>query len=270
MGPRAPSSTTLSKRDEAIAVFLRRHTLLPLDDCLYVLQALIPASRSSLYRCFRRHGINRLPEARSYRRWRKASKARPIGCLRLAIAEIRSREGGLCFFFAIDLISKFTFGRMYEGANRHTAIAFLREVREVLPYRIHTVVTNSAKPFETRFRARSASRSSSPNFDTFCARYGIQHRVTRPDYPWSREQVTRMNRAYDAGAKVPYHQTRRQAEDSMLRYHRTYNFGKRLKALKGLTPYESICKVWEQNRKLFWTNPYRHFASDALLVMSGA
>ena len=49
--------------DEAVVVAFRRHTLLPLDDCLYVLQATIPPlTRSSLHRGLQRHGIFRLPE----------------------------------------------------------------------------------------------------------------------------------------------------------------------------------------------------------------
>lgn len=41
-GPGEPKSTVLSGEDEAIIVAFRRHTLLPLDDCLYSLQAMIP------------------------------------------------------------------------------------------------------------------------------------------------------------------------------------------------------------------------------------
>jgi transposase len=41
-GPREARSTVLSIEDEAIIVAFRRHTLLPLDDCLYSLQATIP------------------------------------------------------------------------------------------------------------------------------------------------------------------------------------------------------------------------------------
>src|SRR6202161_4762114 len=62
-GPREPRSTVLSIGDEAIIVAFRQHTLLPLDDCLYALQATIPhLTRSSLHRCLQRHGIGRLPE----------------------------------------------------------------------------------------------------------------------------------------------------------------------------------------------------------------
>jgi transposase-like protein len=41
-GPKAPKSTVLSGYDEAMIVAFRRHTLLPLDDCLYALQPTIP------------------------------------------------------------------------------------------------------------------------------------------------------------------------------------------------------------------------------------
>jgi transposase-like protein len=41
MGPK-PVSTVLTQEEEAIAVAFRKHTLLPLDDCLYALQATIP------------------------------------------------------------------------------------------------------------------------------------------------------------------------------------------------------------------------------------
>ena len=62
-GPKEPHSTVLSADEEAIIVAFRRHTLLPLDDCLYALRLTIPhLSRSSLHRCLRRHGISRLPD----------------------------------------------------------------------------------------------------------------------------------------------------------------------------------------------------------------
>src|ERR671912_3021292 len=55
MGPKEARSTTLSPEQEAMAVAFRRHTLLPLDDCLYALQPSIPElTRSGLHRCFAR------------------------------------------------------------------------------------------------------------------------------------------------------------------------------------------------------------------------
>ncbi len=47
-GPSVSRSTVLSVEDEAVIVAFRRHTLLPIDDCLYALQPTIPhAARQS-------------------------------------------------------------------------------------------------------------------------------------------------------------------------------------------------------------------------------
>jgi hypothetical protein len=40
--PMEAHSTVLSIEEEAVIVAFRRHTLLPLDDCLYALQPTVP------------------------------------------------------------------------------------------------------------------------------------------------------------------------------------------------------------------------------------
>ena len=77
-GPKDAHSTVLSIEDEAIIVAFRRHTLPPLDDCLYALQATIPhLTRSSLHRCLQRHGISRLPEVTGDKEPKKKFKTYP-------------------------------------------------------------------------------------------------------------------------------------------------------------------------------------------------
>src|SRR5262245_12828547 len=96
MGPKAPRSTVLTAEEEAMAVAFRQNTLLPLDDCLYALQATIPhLTRSSLHRCFQRHGISRLPEIAGDKPARRPFKAYPIGYFHIDIAEVRTEEGKL-------------------------------------------------------------------------------------------------------------------------------------------------------------------------------
>ena len=98
-GPKDPRSTVLCKEEEAIIVAFRRYTLLPLDDCLYALQASIPhLTRSSLHRCLRRHGISRLPEVDGDKPARKKFKRYPIGYFHVDIAEVRTEEGKLRLF----------------------------------------------------------------------------------------------------------------------------------------------------------------------------
>lgn len=79
-GPKEQHSTVLSVEHEAVIVALRRHTLLPLDDCLYALQPTIPhLTRSSLHRCLQRHGISRLPDVQGNKEPKKKFKSYPIG-----------------------------------------------------------------------------------------------------------------------------------------------------------------------------------------------
>ena len=80
MGPKERCSTVLSAEEEALIVVLRKHTLLPLDDCLYALQTTIPhLTRSSLHRLLQRHDINRLPRVGPAGSW--DSRARPSATL---------------------------------------------------------------------------------------------------------------------------------------------------------------------------------------------
>ena len=126
-GPREPKSTVLSAEDEAIIVAFRQHTLLPLDDCLYALQATIPhLSRSSLHRCLQRHGIGQLPKVEGNKPTKKAFKAYPIGFFHIDLAEVQTAEGKLYLFVAIDRTSKFAFTELHAKATTRTAADFLR------------------------------------------------------------------------------------------------------------------------------------------------
>jgi transposase InsO family protein len=163
-GPKAPHSTVLSTKEEAIVVAFRRHTLLPLDDCLYALQATIPhLTRSSLHRCLQRHGISRLPD------------------------------------------------------------------------------------------------TDGDSFELACAQNDVEHRLTKPRHPWTNGQVERMNRTIkEATVKRFHYATHEQLRTHLADFVAAYNFARRLKTLRGLTPYEAICKAWteEPQRTL---NPLHQF-----------
>src|ERR1700727_699378 len=151
--PPEPRSNVLSIEDEAVIVAFRQHTLLPLDDCLYALQATIPRlTRSSLHRCLQPPGIGRPPEVQGNKPIRKAFKAYPIGFFHIDIAEVQTAEGKLYLFVAIDRTSKFAFTQLVEQANRVTASAFLVALVAFVPYKIHTVLTDNGIQF--RFAPR--------------------------------------------------------------------------------------------------------------------
>src|SRR6266540_988034 len=99
MGPKERRSSVLSLEEEAAIVAFRKHTLLPLDDCLYALQASLPhLTRSALHRCLQRHGISRLPDMTGDRPAKKQFKPYPLGYFPIDIAVVCTEEGKLYMF----------------------------------------------------------------------------------------------------------------------------------------------------------------------------
>jgi len=256
-GPTEPSSTVLGADEEAMIVAFRRHTLLPLDDCLYALQPTIPKlTRSSLHRCLQRHGISRLPEMDGDKPKRQKFKRYPIGYFHIDIAELRTNEGKLYLFVAIDRTSKFAITRLVNKANRKTAWEFLEEVLAAVPYKIHTILTDNGIQFSEQPRNRKTPYSRPMRFDMICAANGIEHRLTKPNHPWTNGQVERMNRTIkDATVKRYHYKNHDQLRGHLGDFLDAYNYARRLKTLSGLTPYEYICKIWTSEPDRFILNP---------------
>jgi transposase len=258
-GPKEAKSLILSVEHEAIIVAFRKHTLLPLDDCLYALQATIPhLTRSSLHRCLQRHGISRLPEVEGSKPAKAKFKTYPIGFFHIDIAEVQTAEGKLRLFVAIDRTSKFAFAKVEEYANIHTAAGFLKALVEAVPYKIHTVLTDNGIQL-----CDLPSRRNGPTarlrvhmFDRICREHGIEHRLTKPNHPWTNGQVERMNRTIKEATVKRYHYDRHdQLETHLKDFIDAYNYARRLKTLKGLTPYEYVCKLWTKEPDRFILNP---------------
>jgi transposase InsO family protein len=95
-------------------------------------------------------------------------------------------------------------------------------------------------------------------FDMICEANGIEHRLTKPNHPWSHEdqkmirgiiflnggQVERMNPTIkDATVKRFHCDSHDQLRTHLADFLAAYNFARRLKTLGGLTPDEYICKI---------------------------
>ena len=256
-GPREPRSTTLSEEEEAMIIAFRRHTLLPLDDCFYALQPTIPhLTRSSLHRCLQRHGISRLPDMDGDKPKKQRFKRYPIGFFHMDIAEVRTAEGKLHLFVAIDRTSKFAVARLVEKADRKTAWEFLERLLHAVPYRIHTILTDNGIQFAEQPRNRNTVISRPMRFDMICEANSIEHRLTKPNHPWTNGQVERMNRTIkDATVKRYHYDSHDQLRSHLADFLDAYNYARRLKTLSGLTPYEYICKIWTSEPHRFIVDP---------------
>jgi transposase InsO family protein len=136
--------------------------------------------------------------------------------------------------------------RDHEKVARRTAGDFLRRLIGAVPYKVHTVLTDNGTHFTTLGNTSSAASDIKAAleagelvwahaFEYACAQNDIDHRLTKPKHPWTNEQVERMNRTIkDATVKRSFYETHDQVD--------AYNFARRLKTLRGLTPTNSSAK----------------------------
>ncbi len=214
------------------------------------------------------HGISRLPGTDGGKPIRKRFKACQIGYFHIHIAEVRTEQGKLHLFVAIDRTSKFAFAQLHERATTRIAADSLRALLQAVPYRVHTVLTDNGQHFTTPGNIASAAlliREAmdrgeifrAHSFELACAQHRIEHRLTKPYHPWTNGQVERMNRTLKEATVPRYHN----GSHDELRGHLTlfldaYNDARRLKTLKGLTPYEFICRSWAAEPHRFTANPH--------------
>jgi len=88
--------------------------------------------------------------------------------------------------------------------------------------------------FAEQPRNRKTIYSRPMRFDMICEANGIEHRLTKPNHPWTNGQVERMNCTIKDATVKRFH------SDS---------------TLNGLTPYEYVCKVWTSEPDRFIFNP---------------
>jgi len=256
MGPKRPRSSVLTEAEEAIIVEFRRRTLLPLDDVLGCLREAIPTlSRSALHRCLTRHGISRLPRDEEKASKRKRFAETRIGYVHVDSCQLRSAEGKVHMFLAIDRVSKFAYVELHDTAEMATGAAFMRGVVAAFPYRIHTVLTDNGVAF-TNCASTRWDTMVHP-FDRVCREHGIEHRLTKPYHPWTNGQAERMNRTVkDATVKVFHYETRESLDAHLQAFLTAYNFAKHLKALRWRTPFQALCDAWTKDPSIFKINPH--------------
>ena len=127
-----------------------------------------------------------------------------------------------------------------------------------VPYTVKIVLTDNGIQFADLPKNRSGPTAMwrGHPFDRACQAHGIEHRLTKPKHPWTNGQVERMNRTIkEATVKRFHYDDHAQLRGHLESFVAAYNFGRRLKTLKGLTPYEFICKRWTIEPESFKLNP---------------
>ena len=187
MGPKVRRSTVLSEAEEASVAELRRSAMLPLDELLGRLRESIPKlSRSALHRCLQREGISRLPKPEGGSKRGKFSEVE-IGYLHVDAAELRTAEGKVQLFLAVDRVSKLLHAEILDAVTMADGAAFMARAVEAFPYRVHTVLTDNGVCLtdQPRYRDGLTATWRVHVFDRVCLKHGIKHRLTKPYPPWT-------------------------------------------------------------------------------------
>ena len=171
MGTKTPN-TVLNKFEEQIVCSVRKNLLLSLDDLYVTLKDQIPKlSRSNLHRCLQRHGLSNLKDMDAYKNketnrvlekeqeqiLKDRRKNNPhgnkfedyeIGFVHMDITTIfLTKEEKYYLYVAIDRVSKYVHYKVYDQQTRETAIDFLKEICNVFPFKIHTILTDNGIQF---------------------------------------------------------------------------------------------------------------------------
>lgn len=146
--------------------------------------------------------------------------------------------------------------QLVDKADRKTAWEFLEHLLKTVPYRIHTILTDNGIQFAEQSRNRNTAYSRQMRFDMICEANDIEHRLAKPNHPWTNGQVESMNRTIkEATVKRFHYESHLQLRTHIADFIDAYNFARRLKTLSGLTPYEYIVKIWTSEPHRFINNP---------------
>ena len=218
----------------------------------------------------KRHGecISRLPDVEGDKPRRQRFRRSPIGFFHIDIAEVQTADGKLFLFVAIGRTSKFAVAQLVEKADRRTAWEFPETLLSAVPHRTHTIPTDNGIRLAEQPRNRNTTTSRQMRFDMICEgeplsaigprtmASGIEHRLTKPNPPWTNGQVARMNRTIrDATVRRYHYDSHEPLRAHLADFLAACNFARRLKTLNSLTPYEYICKPWTSEPARFIIDP---------------
>jgi transposase InsO family protein len=191
---------SLSALEEALVCELRTQLNLPLDDITEVMHRCLnpKLSRAAIYRCLKRHALNRRPEPGKppIGVFEQAT----VGFIHIDLKHLPALERRKSYaFVAIDRATRYVYLEIHPQRDGETAAGFLERFLAHFPHPVHTILTDNGSEFTDRFAVDMKNKpfnkpSGRHPFDRCCAGKGIDHRLTRPYRPQTNGLVERFNR----------------------------------------------------------------------------
>ncbi len=199
----------------------------------------VKIARSTVHRILVKHEMGRLPANQKHqphrKRWNRYEKARPGHRLQMDVKFLERIPGTrkrLYQFTAIDDCTRIRILKVYDACNQRTAIRFLNEVRQRLPFRIHILQTDNGAEFQSNFHWHAESLD-------------IKHVYIRPRTPHLNGKVERSHRIDDEEFYQMLDQNGISDDiylfnEKVREWEDYYNYHRPHGALQGQTPFERL------------------------------
>lgn len=253
---RKESQSILTAKEELIICQFRKSTEMPLDDCYIALKETIPnLTRSNLYRCFKRYGINKISKEDTPKKEKNKFDNYKIGFVHVDITEFKVDAKKIQLFVAIERQTKFVYVEVQENATIKTAEEFLKNLIKYYPFKIHTILTDNG----AQFTHYSKETKKEHPFNSICRENDIKHRLTKPFTPQTNGLVERFNRTIKEHTIMRYfYEEINQLKEHLAQFVLAYNYAKKLKSLNYMTPYEKLVIIYSQTPEYFKNDPCHH------------
>ena len=198
----------------------------------------ITISPSGVWRILKRLDMSRLPASQRYRRhqdrWKRYEKPEPGLRVQIDVKFLAPLPGSRrkhYQFTAIDDCTRIRVLRVYDRATQRTAIRFVDEVLEKLPFRVEVIQTDNGAEFQSAFHYHLLDR-------------GIGHVYIKPSTPRLNGKVERSHRIdadefYKLLDGVVIDESGL-FEERLREWEDHYNFTRPHGGLGGQTPYERL------------------------------
>jgi transposase-like protein len=255
--------SSLGEAEERLALELRTSVGLTIDDALEVMRRCVmpDLSRSALHRCWRRHGVSRLPKPARDKPVAFETN-RPAGFIHMDVKYLTKLADRRSYaYVAIERATRFVYVEVLMDRKGTTAAAFFTRFLAAFPYRVHTVLTDNGPEFTDRFavdkKGKPPGRPSGDHpLDRLCTARRITHRLARPFRPQTNGMVERFNRRLqeqlDAAPKngrnrgLNCFDTHQHRADYIRTFVDNYN-RTRLKCLGYIAPLEALSNLAGHN-----------------------
>jgi transposase InsO family protein len=252
----------LSELETALIVSIRRSSWLPLDEIFETLLVQNKTiSRSSVYRCLVKNGLNKVPEEQKDKA--KKFKAYQPGYLHMDVTYLPKFNGVSTYLYvAIDRATRTLFYQIYDNKTAKSTEDFFDKCLAFFPFEITHILTDNGLEFTNRLiRSKKGDLCTKDSLlDVKCLNNNIEHRLTKPSTPKTNGMVERVNGTIKNNTilKTNYNTNAQMCLDLMqflMYYNLNRRHGSLRKELNVKTPFQAIEKWYELKPEIFKIKP---------------